>query len=264
MNARMPKVTLVCLAHAGGSVALYREWQARLPAWVRVHTLELPGHGARRVAPLHAAWPALIEQLSTELRSQLDMARPFAVFGHSMGALVGLELIHAMRRFERVSPVWFGASATIAPRRRAIETQWLGASHDMMLDKLRERGGTPPELLADRDFLDLVMPVMRADFHLCGDHPRHAATAARPPLDCPISVLTGCDDIATASADDVAAWSQETHGDFAARAFEGGHFYLDDAPQAVLAYVAESLAHALAQRMRDAPAASEEGAAWTH
>lgn len=262
MTAAAPSVTLVCLAHAGGSVALYREWQRRLPSWVRVHTLELPGRGARRELPAQTEWPALIEHLSTELRPQVNTLRPFAVFGHSMGALIGLELIHAIRHRYGLSPIWFGASATIAPLRRETETHWLDASHDAMLDKLKERGGTPAELLADRDFIDLLMPVMRADFHLCGVHPQHAARAVRQPLDCPISVLTGRDDAATACPDDVAAWSRETRGMFTTHAFDGGHFYLDDASDAVLAYIASSLAGALTPSTR--VAAPTKGETWMH
>ena len=259
-----PSVTLICLAHAGGSIALYREWQRRLPSSVRVHTLELPGRGARRMLPPHTEWPALIDQLCADLRGQVDTARAFAVFGHSMGALVGLELIHALRQRDGRSPVWFGASATVAPLRRQIETHWIDAPHDVMVDKLHERGGTPAELLADRDFLDLVMPVMRADFHLCGLHPLHAAQAVRAPLDCPVSVLIGRDDSATANAGDVAAWSRETRGPCTTHTFDGGHFYLDDTPDPVLACVATSLAGALAPSIHVTPAEPTKGEAWMH
>lgn len=265
-SSAKPSVTLVCLAHAGGSIALYREWQRQLPSWVCLHAVELPGHGARRTLPAHREWPALIEQLATELRTelsaQLEAARPFAVFGHSMGALVGLELIHAIRQREGRAPVWFGASATVAPRRRKTETHWLDAPRDLMLEKLKERGGTPAELLADRDFVDLVMPVLRADFHLCGVHPLHAARVIREPLDCPIDVLTGRGDPATANSADVAAWSHETRGVCTVRAFDGGHFYLDDARVAVLACVAASLRKALAAS--EASEASTRGEAWMH
>ncbi|WP_133650484.1 thioesterase II family protein [Paraburkholderia flava] len=263
-------VTLVCLAHAGGNVALYREWQQRLPSWIRVHALELPGHGARRALPAHTEWPALIEQLHVDLRARVDTSRPFAVFGHSMGALVGLELLHAIRLRDGRSPVWFGVSGVTAPTQRDAETDWLDASHDAMLDKLKELGGTPDALLADREFLDLVMPLMRADFHLCGVHPLHAALAARGPLDCPIAALIGRDDDATADAADVAAWSRETRGALTTHAFDGGHFYLDGAPEPVLACVATSLAAALASSMHRpgvahvTPAVQSKGEAWMH
>jgi surfactin synthase thioesterase subunit len=255
--AVLAPLRLVCLSHAGGSALLYRRWSQRLPRGVQLLALELPGHGARRALPAHIEWPALLDTLLAELDGQLDAEVPFAVFGHSMGALVGFELIHALRARRSIEPVWFGASASVAPARRKHETHWLDCTHEAMVDKLRELGGTPAALLEDREFIDFVLPLLRADFHLCGtyrsSYARHA-TARREPLSCPIAVFTGRDDHSTACAEDVTAWRDETRGACALHGFEGGHFYLDGAPDPVMACVATSLAGALAQRVDAAPA----------
>lgn len=256
MNAEArPTVKLICLPHAGGTAALYRDWARRLGPSVRVHAQELPGRGARRALPLQTEWSALIDGLLADLHSHLaDPALPFAVFGHSMGSLVGLELIHAIRQRYGRSPVWFGVSAALAPTRRQRETHWLDATYDAMVARLVERGGTPAVLLNERAFLELLLPVLRADFHLCGTHPhytgaqkqrREAAGAA--PLACPITVFAGRDDSATACADDLAAWADETRGPYVEHRFDGGHFFLDETPEPVLAVVAASLADALVQ-----------------
>jgi surfactin synthase thioesterase subunit len=168
--AVLPPVRPVCLAHAGGSAMLHRPWAQRLPRGVQVVPLELPGHGSRCAVSAHAKWPALIDTLLVELAERLDDDEPFAVFGHSMGALVGLELIHALRARHGLAPVWFGASASLAPSRRNWETHWLDCTHEAMVARLRELGGTPVELLDDRDFIDFVLPALRADFHLCGTY----------------------------------------------------------------------------------------------
>ncbi|WP_090695761.1 thioesterase II family protein [Paraburkholderia phenazinium] len=274
--AVLPPLRLVCLSHAGGSALLYRRWAQRLPRGVQVLTLELPGHGARRALSAHTEWPALLDTLLVELDGRLDAEVPFAVFGHSMGALVGFELMHALRARDGLEPVWFGASASVAPAHRKHETHWLDCTHEAMVDKLRELGGTPAALLEDRDFIDFVLPVLRADFHLCGSYPsafgrhatarRDAATGltaptaptaqrgiGREPLACPIAVFTGRDDHATARDEDVAAWRDETRGACTLHRFEGGHFYLDGAPDPVMACVATSLADALAQPVERDP-----------
>ncbi len=253
-------LTLVCLAHAGGSVALYRDWQHRLPPFVQVRTLELPGHGIRRSAPPHTEWSALIAQLTDELLALVAGGAPFALFGHSMGALVGLELMHALRQRGERAPVWFGASATVSPARRKHETHWLTCSQTEMIDCLRERGGTPAELLDDADFIDFMLPLLRADFHLCGVHPAHIAARvaacastldASVTLDCPIDVFVGRDDPATAHVTDVGAWAEQTRGACAVHWFDGGHFFIDTAHEAVLAV----LANALAQHVQHTPRA---------
>lgn len=287
--AVLPPLRLVCLSHAGGSTLLYRRWAQRLPGGVEILALELPGHGARRALPPHTEWPALLDTLLAELDGRLDAEVPFAVFGHSMGALVGFELIHALRARHGLEPIWFGASASVAPAHRKHETHWLDCTHEAMVDKLRELGGTPSALLEDREFIDFVLPLLRADFHLCGTYPssyprpaavwRDAAVnpaavnvrrgVAREPLACPIAVFTGRDDHTTACVENVAAWRDETRNTCTLHGFEGGHFYLDGAPDPVMACVATSLAGALAQPVRAAPASQPEaalskGEAWIH
>lgn len=282
--AVLPPLRLVCLSHAGGSALLYRRWAQRLPRGVQVLALELPGHGARRALPAHAEWPALLDTLLVELDGRLDAEVPFAVFGHSMGALVGFELIHALRECHGIEPIWFGASASVAPARRKHEDNWLDCTHEAMVDKLRELGGTPAALLEDRDFIDFVLPLLRTDFHLCGTYPSSYARPAtagqdaaadgttldterglvREPLACPIAIFTGRDDPSTACSDDVAVWRDETRGACTLHRFDGGHFYLDGAPDPVMACVATSLAGALAQWAEATPAPLSKGEAWIH
>jgi surfactin synthase thioesterase subunit len=255
-------VTLIGLAHAGGNVSLYRDWTRHMPPSIRLRLLELPGRGVRRATPALDNWPELIDQLTVDALDCLQDGAPFAVFGHSMGALVGLELIHALQRRSGRAPVWIGASATVSPARRALETHWLGCTPEQMVARLRSRGGTPDALLDDLDFIDLMLPMLRADFHLCGVHPAHlAARVAAPahtPLECPIDVFVGRDDPATANREDLAAWAAETRGPCAVHRFAGGHFYLEAAWQPVL----DTLVQAL-DRARDG-AASLPGTGTAH
>jgi surfactin synthase thioesterase subunit len=246
---------------------LYRRWAQHLPQTVRIVPLELPGHGKRRALAAHTDWPSLIEDLSGELRALRDPAMPFALFGHSMGALAGLELIHALRAQGEFT-AWLGVSAAVAPACRVHETHWLDCPQTRMVDKLRSLGGTPDVLLDDSDFIDLLMPMLRADFHLCGTYRSGTAGLkgdefARAPLDCPIDVFTGRDDPATARQQDIARWRDETLGPCTFHSFDGAHFYLDDDPGPVLARVTGSLAGALAQPRRGALASLPKGKACT-
>jgi surfactin synthase thioesterase subunit len=101
-------VTLICLPFAGASAAVYREWGALLPSWIRLHALDLPGHGAKRAQPALYRWPDIADALGREALAEID--GPFAIFGYSMGALAGLELAHWLRRTHDLMPVWFGAA----------------------------------------------------------------------------------------------------------------------------------------------------------
>jgi len=232
-------LTLFCLPYAGGSAVIYREWASRLPAWIRVMPLHMPGRGVRhRMRPMHL-WPDLLDLLVDDVRPFI--AQPFAIFGHSMGALVGVELAHALRRRHEVAPVWFGASACRAPSRREPELHWLTCPEPEFLDEVRSLKGMPEELLGNREFMDLVLPFLRADFHLCGSY----AYRPRDPLECAMLVLGGKQDNEIAGdPENLAAWARETTGPYEQKAIDAGHFFINTHRDAVIDRVVESLARA--------------------
>jgi surfactin synthase thioesterase subunit len=257
LGARMTMLNLILLPHAGGSAASFQGWKPRLPGWINPIPVDLPGHGARHGQPALRDWPLLVELLLTELGPHL--LRPFAVFGHSMGGLVGLELAHAARaRLGRI-PVWFGASGCKAPSRRDRETKWLDCPEQEVLDELHRLGGTPPEVFASRELLDLVLPVLRADFHLCGiyDRPPH-----RAPLASRLLVLGGMTDDASHPPENLSDWAAEIAGPHRVEMIEGGHFFIDSRRDQVLRLVSDGLAEAIGRSLvaSDAGRLAIEGA----
>lgn len=87
-------VKLFCFPYAGASAQCYARWRRGLPAWLDVRPVELPGRGARFGEPLHEQLAPLVAQLVTELRA--DLHAPYALFGHSLGALIAFEVAHAL------------------------------------------------------------------------------------------------------------------------------------------------------------------------
>lgn len=232
-------VTLFCLPYAGGNAAIYREWPSRLPAWIRLVPLHIPGRGLRHnMQPMHR-WPELLALLAEDMRPHLS--EPFAIFGHSMGALIGIELAHAIRARYGVSPVWFGASACTAPTRRERELHWLSCPDEEFIDEVRSLNGMPDELLENREFMELVLPFLRADFHLCGSYEYRS----RVPLHCPVLALAGAaDPILDDDPQSVSAWSRETTGEFQLTSLDADHFFINTHRDAVIDLVSDSLSRA--------------------
>ena len=243
-------VTLICLPFAGASAAVYREWGALLPSWIRVHALDLPGHGAKRAQPALHCWPDVADALGREVSRAID--GPFAIFGYSMGALAGLELAHWLHRAHGLMPVWFGAAACAAPACRTLDATWLDCTDEAMIDELRRLGATPEELLGDRGFLDLALPVLRADFHLCSTYVR-TGNALRAPLACPLLALAGRDDKLSEQPENLSAWTHETSGRFTQRVFDGGHFFIDTARAELIEAIVTSLTTSLRHTSMPAP-----------
>src|SRR5437762_2438873 len=89
------RLRLLCFPCAAGSAAAYRTWAGRLPEHIEVLGVELPGHGDRRGEPLLHSVGDVVEGLIDECGELLR--RPVAVHGHSLGALLDVELMDAYR-----------------------------------------------------------------------------------------------------------------------------------------------------------------------
>lgn len=215
---------------------VYSRWRRKLPAWLNVRPVELPGRGARLGEPLLTDMQVLARQLASEQR--LAASQPYALLGHSLGALLAFELAHELQALGCPPPVALFACGTAAPTRREDYDggKWREPKSDaVLIDELRTLQGTPEEVLANQELMSLTLPVLRADFLLCGRY----VYRQRAPLRCPVHVLGGEDD--KASEAQLLAWRQESVGDFSLEIFPGGHFFIHEHEERVLGVLSAAL-----------------------
>lgn len=169
---------LLRLSHAGGSAMAYARWRRLLPAAIKVVPVELPGRGARMDEPFATDPHRLARALAGELGSRL--AKPYALFGHSLGALIAFELAHALIARGEPAPSLLIASGTEAPSLRD-DSGWRRPRTDAeLIAELRAMGGTPEEAFASAELMEAVLPVLRADFLLCGAYAYRPRAPAMP------------------------------------------------------------------------------------
>ncbi|MFJ8313371.1 MULTISPECIES: thioesterase II family protein [unclassified Streptomyces] len=228
-----PALRLLCLPHAGGSTALYRQWKDLLPPEVEPVLVCLPGREDRFNEALPAELPDLVAGLGGAVTALVD--RPWAVFGHSMGATVGHELVLWLLKHGVRAPEHLFVSAREAPQHHHGGTVHL-LDDDALSVELVRLGGTSPELLAMTEVRKLVLPPVRGDYRLIETY------AAQPdgPVPCPLTALVGAADTEL-TAEEAAGWEKWTTGPFQLLTFPGGHFYLSDRPDAVVEAVRRRL-----------------------
>ncbi|WP_150659759.1 pandorabactin biosynthesis thioesterase PanD [Pandoraea sputorum] len=232
---------LLCLPCAGGSATVYARWAQAAPSWMAVRPLELPGRGTRHHEPLQHDPHLLADQLTEECLAQ--HVRPgtrFALFGHSLGGLLAFEIAHRLQA-RGCSPAALVVAASRPPATRD-DSRYAALRDDAeVLAEMRALGGTPEALLAEPELMAMVLPVIKADFQMCG-HYRRASPQARAPLSMPIHALAGRRD---AFAPDVLDdWRCETTGSYTRTDFDGDHFFVRDDPAHLLAVIANGLASA--------------------
>ncbi|WP_028622620.1 thioesterase II family protein [Pseudomonas sp. Ant30-3] len=231
----MTQLTLLCLPYSGASAMVYSRWRRKVPQWLDVQPVELPGRGARFDQPLHTDMRALAMQLAQELKPQIEA--PYALFGHSLGALLACELAHAFRALGCPEPAALFASGTAAPTMRADYDRGFAEpkTDAQLIEQLRTLNGTREEVLANEELMSLTLPILRADFLLCG----RFQPVQRPLLNCPVHVLGGKADKAT--TEQLIGWSRETHGSFSLDMLAGGHFFIHEHEAKVLRVIKDQL-----------------------
>ena len=314
----VPALDLYCLPCAGASASVYLRWRRRLPAWIDVLPLELPGRGMRLGEPLVEDFQTLVEQLCAEIaqgrHGGRQFSRPFgaqsseqpsahsiahsnkkgdkqsgqhvgsygrkpggacaehyrwAILGHSLGGLLAYGITARLQSLRAAIPTpsipaplipapsipasstpvpstpehtpalpmpqRLLVAASPAPSRQDADA--FPDTHDdaALIADLRKQGGTPREVFDSPELLALTLRTLRADYRVCESF-EHGGSA---PLAAPIQVLAGRDD--DIEAHRIEAWRDEAGDDFALHWFDGGHFFIREQEEPVLAMLERSL-----------------------
>jgi medium-chain acyl-[acyl-carrier-protein] hydrolase len=227
---------LFCFPHAGAGASTYRSWLNTVPG-VALVPLQPPGREARlREAP-HQRMEPLVAELA-EVVSGAAGDRPYAFWGHSLGALVAFETQRELRRRGDPEPARLVVSGCAAPHSQFDDgPRVTGMTPGQLVEMLRRLGGTPDWLLADPELLEMIMPAIRADFEVKETY----RYVAEPALTVPLTVLSSMGD---PRASDVAQarWQDLTTGPFSKRTVLGGHFALFEQPERTAQHLLEALA----------------------
>lgn len=197
---------------------------------------QLPGRESRlREAPV-ASMTAMVEGLLRAMTPHLGL--PFALFGHSMGAVVAAEVARAFFAQGGPAPAHIFVSGRRPPWLPDPEPPLHVLPDRQFVAEIERRyGRMSPEVTQHADLMELLLPPLRADIRALETH----RPGLRPPLPCPISAFGGSDD-RHVPREHLEAWRAETRGAFRVRVFPGGHFYLETRRADVLADLTATLA----------------------
>lgn len=225
---------LFCLPYAGGSAAVYHGWQDLAPDHVEVCAIELPGRGRRLGQTPFSRMTPLVRSLVQAVQAELDT--PFAIFGHSMGALIGFELARALRARGLPAPVHLFVSAMAAPGIPRDRPVMCDAPDAELKEELRFLNGTPRELLDNDELMSLMLPTLRADFSILETYEYRE----EPPLRMPVTVFGGTSD-PSVQISSLQGWRHQTTENPRLKMLHGDHFFLHSSAAEIMGLIRDAL-----------------------
>lgn len=220
---------LFCFHYGGGSASAFKNWEKYLPSSIELVAIQLPGREGRFNEPFITQMEQLVDQLCSATISYLD--KPFAVYGHSLGALVGFEWIRALAKNKSIrNSSLFIPSGMPAPHTPLGEPPIADLPEDEFVEELlKDYKSTLGELLHDKEIREIFIPQLRADFKLLETYSYCEGSV----LDCPIVAFVG-DQEEDISEEDLCAWSELTSDSYKNITFSGDHFFIHSEEKSVL------------------------------
>ena len=227
-------VRVFCFPYAGAGASLFRVCAPCLPDGIELCAVQLPGREDRMTETPYRELAALVPQVVTGLGPHLD--RPFALFGHSVGALVAYEVARSLCASGRPPVHLFvsGQRAPHLPSRTPARHALPAGEFEAALAGL---DGTPADVLRHREIMAVLAPLLRADFALEETYTHEPGES----LDVPMTVFGSVDD-SEVNHHELDAWQVHTRQPCGVRLFHGNHFYIRENPAPIVQAIVAGLA----------------------
>ncbi len=230
------KVRLFCFAYAGGSATIFHSWPSKLSQEIEVCAIQLPGRGARLGENLLTSLPEVVTAVTNALAPYLD--KPFAMFGHCVGAIIMFEVAKSIRHHYKKLPVQLFPSAAAAPP-LYMATQAYTLPDSGFLETLKFINFSSTEaLLQDTSLQEILLPCLRSDFEMAANY-RYASEHS---LGRPITAFGAWEDV-FAPPNVINAWREHSDSNFSAIIYSGGHYFLENELPAILEQISQELAN---------------------
>jgi surfactin synthase thioesterase subunit len=239
LNPDPNPIRLFTFHHAGGSCQYFQPWVAKLPPWIELISVQLPGRWNRVREPAFLRMEQLTPVLGAEFKAMLaeNPTQTYAFYGHSLGGLIAYDLTRYLSKEKLHLPVHLFISS-----KRSVQT----LSHrfpiyELPMDKFEEMvaqlyGALPPEVTADPDIKAMFLDITKKDMELLDTY----NYTNEPLINVPLTILGGTEDHVI-SLDSLQGWKELTSAGCKIVQLPGGHFFLRNAQDALLNMIIDTL-----------------------
>ncbi|MCP4370685.1 MAG: thioesterase [Deltaproteobacteria bacterium] len=221
MSDKPYQTQLIFFPFAGASFYSFNPLINSIPEdRINVRVLELPGRGKRIKEPLISDVETMAQDFFVLIKDTLSI--PFAFFGHSLGAVLAYEVILKLIDSGADLPCRLFVSGRGGPRVPPRNPRIANLPKNEFFEELKIFDGTPAQMFEEKDLMDFLEPMLRADFAAAGSYAPEQIR--RIPL--PVTAFNGEGD--TVSREDALAWQDVTDIPLTLKEFHGNHFFIFD------------------------------------
>lgn len=214
----MSRIRLYCLPYAGGSASLYRKWNSTISSDIELIPLEPSGHGKRIREPLYKNFKEAV----SDLKNRIDTQSPYMIFGHSLGALLAINICRELENSQASPPSTLFISGAAPPHIYNSKEKIAGMSDSDFLNKVEAIGGTPPGFTDEPELLTLLLPVLKNDFRIVEEH---SFPYPPEPVSTALQIIKGDKD--SFADGDIFDWNEYTEGEVSVHTLPGNHFFIN-------------------------------------
>ena len=235
---------LICFPYAGGSASIYAHWGKLLSDDIKIIAAQPPGYLMRAGEDAYTDMADVIDEFMES--AELFDNKAYIFFGHSLGSRVAFAL--ALRIQSQIFPLpqHIIASGSYAPHLPFDGEISYNFPYDEFKVRLKDLNGTPKEILQNQDFMDLLIPPLRADFKIAETY-----QSEKIAINCPMTILGGTED-SEVSLEKLNAWGELSSFPVNVSVITGDHFFINTNTAAVInevTNVGDSVLKHLKQRL---------------
>ncbi|WP_247666463.1 thioesterase II family protein [Aquimarina sp. MMG015] len=233
------KVQLFLLHFAGGSSYSFdflKKYNSELFEFL---PLELPGRGKRFDQDFLENKQSCVKDYVRQIKSLRNNDVPYIIYGHSMGATLGLSVAFEMEKTGD-SPMQLIVSGNPGPGvSNDVNDEEPKIRHKLNDEDFKQEiislGGIPKEVINNDEFFKFFIPILRADFKVVETDREYEKNTM---IKIPIYALMGSEE---RKKENIENWNNFTSGHFQFQILSGDHFFIYDHPQKITEIIKKCL-----------------------
>lgn len=213
---------VICFPPAGAGAGFYRDWHLELPE-IKLVPVQLPGREERFSEPAETNAHEIAVAVAHEIKE--EAWENVTLLGYSYGALLAFETAKELEKMGCLPQVSLVLAIARAAPQLAPKQTVADLADDELLTYVRNLGGIPAEIETELAFLDMLLPILRADFRANDLY----FASSDVTVSSPISTIIGDNDPST-EGKSAADWAHRTRTKHRLTKVAGGHFFVTENP----------------------------------